>query len=53
MNKRRRMVKRARWLLALSASMQEEAIRYCPEGKYPEKVIKGYIDDMIDSALRG
>ena len=51
MNKRRRMAERARLLLALSAPTWEEALKYCP-GKYPEKVIEGYINDMIDRALR-
>ena len=53
MNKRRRMAERARLLLALSAPTWEEAMQYCYEGKYPEKVIKGYINDMFNRALRG
>lgn len=52
MNKRRRMAKRARLLLALSAPTWEEALRYCAGIKCPEKVIEGYISDMIDRALR-
>ena len=46
------MVERVRLLLALSAQTWEEAMQYCPEGKYPEKLSKGYINDMIDRALR-
>ena len=45
MNKRRRMAKRARLLLALSAPTWEEALKYCYENKYPERIIKWYIDE--------
>ena len=51
MNNRRRMIKRALWTLALSAPTWEEAMKYCYESKYPEKVIEGYIDDFVDRAL--
>lgn len=50
MNNRRRMIKRALWMMAISAPTWEEALKYCP-GKYPEKVIEGYIDDFVDRAL--
>ena len=46
------MIKRALWMMAISAPTWEEAMKYCHEGKYPEKVIEGYISDMVDRALR-
>lgn len=49
-NNRKRMSKRARLLLALSAPTWEEALKYCHESKYPEKIIKWYIDDFVDRA---
>ena len=51
MNNRKRMAKRARLMLALRAPTWEEAMKYCYESKYPEKVIEGYIDDFVDRAL--
>lgn len=50
MNNRKRMCKRARLMLALSVSTWEEALKYCHESKYPEKIIKWYIDDFVDRA---
>ena len=50
MNNRKRMAKRALWMMALSAPTWEEALKYCHESKYPEKIIKGYIDDFVDRA---
>lgn len=50
MNNRRRMIKRALWMMALSAPTWEEAMKYCHESKYPEKIIKWYIDDFVDRA---
>ena len=52
MNNRRKMIKRALWMIALSAPTWEEALRYCAGIKCPEKVIERYISDMIDRALR-
>lgn len=48
MNNRKRMCKRARLMLALRAPTLEEALKYCHESKYPEKIIKWYIDDFVD-----
>lgn len=50
MNNRKRMTKRARLMLALRAPTWEEALKYCYEDKYPERVIKWYIDDFVDRA---
>ena len=50
MNNRKRMSKRALWMMALSAPTCEEALKYCHKSKYPEKIIKGYIDDFVDRA---
>lgn len=43
MNNRRRMIKRALWMMALSAPTWEEAMKYCHESKYPEKIINGIL----------
>ena len=50
MNNRKRMAKRARLMLALRAPTWEEALKYCHESKYPEKIIKWYIDHFVDRA---
>ena len=50
MNNRKRMAKRARLILALRAPTWEEALKYCYEDKYPERIIKWYIDDFVDRA---